>query len=167
MHDATSHVATPRSSVVQGVHRQASLHPGVYGVAEDTTGERVLDGAEVELALVDPVPSDVGKPELVDVIRGDVAPDQVVVDRGSGALTVLTALLAEDRPPLVVPTDLPRCSLAHHLASDGGFICEESVAERRVVATGIPSAASSLTSGGGTSRLRGKSLFPGRFAWER
>ena len=126
-----------RYCAVQGVHRQASLPPGVYGVAEDTTGERVLDGAEVELALVGPVLSDVGEPELVDVIGGEVAPDQVVVDRRSGVLTVLAALLAEGQPPLVVPTDLPRCSLAHHLASDGGFICEESVAERRVVAVGV------------------------------
>src|SRR5699024_1058329 len=49
MHDAASDATAAGSGVVQGVHRQTRLHPGVHGVADDPAGEHVLDGAEVEL----------------------------------------------------------------------------------------------------------------------
>lgn len=52
MNDATGGVATPGNSVVQGVHREASLHSVADRVAHDAAGEHVFDGAEVELALI-------------------------------------------------------------------------------------------------------------------
>lgn len=67
MHDASGRASASRSSVVQGVHRETSLHPGIHGVADDPPGEHVLNGAEVELSLIGPVLSDVGQPQLVDV----------------------------------------------------------------------------------------------------
>ena len=55
MHDATGSVTTPGYCVVQGVHREMGLHPVADREAHDPAGEHVLDGAEVELALVGPV----------------------------------------------------------------------------------------------------------------
>ena len=173
--------------VVQGVHCETSLHPVANGVSDDPTREHVLDRAELELALVRPVLGGVGQSQFVDVIGGEVPLHEVIVDRRTGALAVLAALLPEHRPPLVAPADPPRGPLAHRLTSGFRFTGEEPIAElgivtvrveqgvgpigldqfrlgdllfplavvglaesfrtRRHTATGIPSEASSLTSG--------------------
>ncbi|MGO1623077.1 hypothetical protein, partial [Flaviflexus sp.] len=95
-------------------------------VAHDPAGEHVLDGAEVELALVDlnssgPVLGDVGQPQLADVIGGEVPLHGIIVDWWPGSFPILGPLLPERDPPLVVPADLPRVPLAHHLAGIGGL----------------------------------------------
>src|SRR5699024_10315312 len=107
----------------------AGLHPVADGVADNPAGECVLDRAEVELALVGPVLGDVSQPQLVDIVGGEVAFDQVVVHGRARALAVLAALLAENGPPLVVSADPPRSPLAHHFARFSGFADEEPVAE--------------------------------------
>src|SRR5690625_388171 len=125
MDDATGRVPTPGYRVVQGVHCKTSLHSVADGVADDAAGEHVFDGAEVELALVGPVLGDVGQPQFVDVIGGEVALDEVVVDRRAGALSVLGALLSEYGPPLVVPADPPCRALRPLLARICGLRSEE------------------------------------------
>ena len=62
VHDASGHVTTPDHGVVQGVYREACLHPVADRVADDPAGEYVFDRAEVELALVGPMLRDVGQP---------------------------------------------------------------------------------------------------------
>src|SRR5699024_11562455 len=91
--------------------------------ADDTSRQHVLDGAEIELALVGgelgwgyvPLARNVGQPQFVDVIGGEVTLDQAIVDRRSRALTILGPLLAEAGPPLVVSADSPCGPLGHHL----------------------------------------------------
>lgn len=108
MHDATGSVATPEYRIVQGIHRETRLHPIADRVPHDTAVKHVLDRAEIEPALVGPVLGDVDGPQFVDVISGEVAPDQVVVDRRAGPFPVLAPLLSEDGPPLVVTADPSR-----------------------------------------------------------
>src|SRR5699024_5570171 len=95
VHDASSSAWTTTYRVVQGVHREARLHPVADGVTDDPAGEHVLDRAEVELPLLGPVLGDVRQPQFVDVISGEVPLDQVVVHGRSGAFPVLPPLLAE------------------------------------------------------------------------
>ena len=59
-------------------------HPGVHRVADDPVGVDVLDRAEVELALAGGVLGDVGQPGPVRAGRGELAGDQVIVDRRPG-----------------------------------------------------------------------------------
>ena len=84
MHYASGSIAT-RHRVVQGVHCETGSHPLADRVAHDPAGEHVLDGAEVELALVGlnssgPVLGHVGQPQLVDVIGGEVPLHEIIVD---------------------------------------------------------------------------------------
>ena len=137
MHDAAGSVTTPKYRVVQGVYCETRFHPVADGVADDPSGEHVLDRAEIELALVGPVLGDVGQPQLVDVIRGEVPLDQVIVHRRSRALPDLAALLPERRPPLVVPADPPRSPLAHPLTHGLHFAGEEPVAELGIIQVGV------------------------------
>src|SRR5699024_1887353 len=51
VHDATGCVTAPGYRVVQGVHREASLHPVADRVTHYPSGEHIFDGAEIELAL--------------------------------------------------------------------------------------------------------------------
>ena len=80
---------------------------------------------------------DVGEPQRVDVIGGEVALDQVIVDRWSRTLAVLAALLPQHGQPLVVWADPPRGPLAHLFTGLAGFAEEEPVAELGVIAVGI------------------------------
>ena len=107
-------VTAPGDGVVQRGDREAGLHPGVDGVAHDPVGVHVLDRAQVELALTGLVFGDVGQPQLVWRLGGEVALDQVVVDRRTG-LAVLAALLAERAPPAVAGADPPCGPLGHRL----------------------------------------------------
>src|SRR5699024_2132998 len=137
VHDAGGHVTTPGRGVVQGVHRDTRLHPVADGVADDPTGEHVLDRAEVELALVGPVLGDIRQPQLIDVIRGEVPLDQVIVHGRSRALPIFAALLPEHRRPLVVTADPPCGLLTHHLARCCGFASEGAIPELEIVTAGV------------------------------
>lgn len=121
VHDAPSSIETARYRVVQGVHRETGLHPAADRVAHDPPEELVFDRAQVELALVGPVLGDVGQPELVDVTCGEVPLDEIVVHARAWAFPVLTALLPEHGPPLVISADPPRGFLAHHFARGAGL----------------------------------------------
>lgn len=81
--------------IPQGGHGQRGLHPGVDRVADDSVRVQVLDCAEVELALIGAVLSDVGQPYLVGSLCGELAVDKVVVDR---RLPAEASLLRERRP---------------------------------------------------------------------
>ena len=65
---------------------------------------------------------DVGQPQFVDVIGGEVPLHEIVMDRRPGTFPVLAAILPEHGPPLVVPADAPCRALAHHFAGLGGFV---------------------------------------------
>jgi hypothetical protein len=65
--------------VIQGGHRQGRLHLRVDRVADDPVGKHVLDGAEVELAVISAVLGDVGQPHLVRGLSRELAVDEIVV----------------------------------------------------------------------------------------
>jgi hypothetical protein len=67
--------------VLQRPDGEVGGHAAVRGVADDAVGAGVLDRTEVELALGGRVLSDVGQPQLVGSLGGDVAQHPVVVDR--------------------------------------------------------------------------------------
>nr|WP_181896929.1 hypothetical protein [Corynebacterium senegalense] len=79
----------------------------------------------------------VGQPQFVDIIGGEVPLDKVIVDRGPGALAVLLPFDAERGEPLVVVADLPRGAITHPLASSRGLIGQEAGAELGVIQVSV------------------------------
>jgi hypothetical protein len=65
VNDAAGDVTAPGDGVVERRHREPGLHPRVDRVAHDPVGVDVLDGTQVELALIGAVLGDVGQPQLV------------------------------------------------------------------------------------------------------
>lgn len=81
---------------------------------------------------------DIGKPQLVETGgRGELAADQVVVDRRPDSAALTAAFLPERAPSATVATDLPRGPLGHHLAGGRGLGDKVAVTELRVVAVGV------------------------------
>lgn len=72
--------ATVGDGVGEGVDGERCLHPVADRVADDPVGADVLDRAEVEPALTGPVLGDVGQPQSVRGVCGEVALDPVVVE---------------------------------------------------------------------------------------
>ena len=116
------------ASRVRGNGRDAPLFSRLPPLAVQGVRE---DRAEIELPLVVPVlgggtyrcdharsakRGNVGQPQFVHVICGEVPLDQVVVHGWARTFPVLAALLAEHRPPIVFSADPPRRPLARHLA---------------------------------------------------
>lgn len=91
------HRASLRHSIIQCGHRQRGLHPGVDRVADDPVRPGVLDRAEMQFAFVGAVFGDVGQPQLVRGLCGELTVDEVIVDRWAG-LPVQASLLREHRP---------------------------------------------------------------------
>jgi hypothetical protein len=87
--------STSHDRVVEGINGQLGGHPLSHGVADDPPAAGVLDRAEVELPLGGGVFGDVGQPQLVDLVGGEAAFDEVVVDRRAG-LAGQAALLRVD-----------------------------------------------------------------------
>ena len=84
--------SSPRDGLVKGVHGQRGLHAPGHGVPHDPPGVEVLDGAEVELALARGVLGDVGQPELVQSLGGELALDTVIAHGRAGPAPVLAWL---------------------------------------------------------------------------
>jgi hypothetical protein len=74
-------VSAPSGGVVQRGHGQARLHPRVDGVTDDPVRPSILDRTQVELALGGAVFGDVGQPQVVRALGGEVAFHEVVVHR--------------------------------------------------------------------------------------
>jgi hypothetical protein len=100
MDQATSDVIAPGNGAGQGVDREAGFHPVADGVAGDSAGVHVLDGAEVGLSLAGGVFGDVGQPQPVRGWGGE-APLDLVVVRGWSGSAGLAAALPERAPPPV------------------------------------------------------------------
>jgi len=88
----------------------------------------------------------IAEPQLIWLISGEIPFNEIVVPRRP-RLPVLTALLAEHVPPLVVRADPPRGALGRGLAGIGGFLDEVAVAELGVVAMGVEQSVSPLCRG--------------------
>lgn len=86
---------------VEGVDRESGFHSRVDGVADDPVRVHVLDRAQVELALTGVMLGDICEPQSIPLIGGEVAGDEVVVDRRPGTDVFGAAFLAERAPPLV------------------------------------------------------------------
>src|SRR5699024_8637327 len=102
--DVTAH----RDGVLEGCDGQSRLHSRVDRVSDDPTTERVLDGAEVELALRGLVLRDVDQPEFVRLCRGEHVPHpaivvdhraEVVVDRRAGPAPLAALAFTERAEP--------------------------------------------------------------------
>jgi hypothetical protein len=78
---------------------------------------------------------DVGQPQPVRGIGGEVVFDQVVVDRRPGQFAFPAAPLPERRPAQL-RAELPGGPLGHRLTRDPGLVDQEPVAELGVVAVG-------------------------------
>jgi len=82
------------SRVVERVDSELGGHPGADRVADDALRADVFDRAAVELAFVGPMLGDVGQPDLIGALGGEVALDQVVV-HGRADLAAVATLLGE------------------------------------------------------------------------
>src|SRR5690606_20211594 len=109
----------------------------IYGVAHDPTREDVLDRAEVELALASRVLRDIGQPEFVDIVSGEVSLDEIIVHWRAGPLAVLASLLPESGEPLVVPAGPPRRPLTHLLTALRCSADQQPIAELGVIEMGV------------------------------
>jgi len=67
-----------------GCHGQGGLHAFIDRVAHDPAREGVLDRAQIELALGRGVLGDVGEPQSVGRLRGELSAHEVIVDGGAG-----------------------------------------------------------------------------------
>jgi hypothetical protein len=131
MHDRRSGRADG-DGVTQGGHRQRDLHPRVQGVADDSVRVHVLDGAEVELALIGAVLGDVGQPDFVGGPSAELAVDEVIVDRGSGS-SVQASLLGEDRPDPFLAAESGHSVLAGDDPAPGELVGDEAIPEGGIV----------------------------------
>ena len=86
--------------------------------------------------LTGAVLGDVGQPDLVGGLSGELAVDAVVVDRGSG-FPVQSSLLGEDRPDVFLRAQPGDPVLAGDDPAPGEFIGDEAVPERWVVAVDV------------------------------
>ena len=80
---------------------------------------------------------DVRQPQLVRAGCGEV-PSNVVVVGGRAGFTSQATFFREHTPQLLLGTQLPDPVLARLQARLVEFVCDEPVAERRVVPVGIP-----------------------------
>ena len=89
---------------------------------------------------------DVGQPEPVRAIGGELMPDapglvhdraKVVVDWRACLLAVPAALLSERAPPAVVAADPPRRPISHRLSGVASFIGQQPMPEFRVILVSI------------------------------
>lgn len=111
MQNAPGGLLTSGNGVVQGRHGEAGLHPRVDVVTDDPPAEDVLDRIEIQLPFPGGVFGDVGEPQAVRAICGEVTADHVVVYRRTGLLGP-AASFPEHAPPAVVPADPPRGPVA-------------------------------------------------------
>lgn len=80
---------------------------------------------------------DVGQPQLVRVIRGEVAADEVVVRRRARLALLAVLGLAEGRLPAVVAADPPHRAITHLVADGPHLVGEEPVAELGIIPMGV------------------------------
>jgi Protein of unknown function (DUF2699). len=144
---ASGDVTAPGDRIIEGIDGQSGLHPGVDRIAHDAVGVHVLDRTEVDLPLARPMLGDVRQPQLVGGGRSEVALHEIVVNGRPGLRALAAALLAERRPPAVIPADRPRRPLRHRLACRTGFVDEEPVTELGVVAVGVKERIGAVGSG--------------------
>ena len=126
--------ATALCSAVDG---QPGLHPRVDGVADDPVGEHVLDRAEVELALAGAVLGDVGQPQLVRCVGGEVAARRGRrAPAGRPCRSCRACLPNTLHQPL---SEQIRHAVRSAIGCTGvaGLVGQEPVAELRVVAVGV------------------------------
>ena len=131
MHHRPGRAACPHG-VLQCRDGKRGLHPRVHRVADDPGGIDVLDRAQLELPLGSGVLRDVGQPELVWRLGGEVPLHQVIVDRWS-RLPVQTTFLRKHRPDAVVPAQTLHPVLSRRDALLRKLIGDEPVPERRIV----------------------------------
>ena len=118
--------------VMQGPDSELARHTGVGGIADDAVGEDVLHDTAVELSLPGAVLGDVGEPQLVRGIGGEVPFDEVVVDRRSGAATQ-APFLRVSRPKSLLGAQAPHPVLRGPVPQALELVGDEAIAEGRVV----------------------------------
>jgi hypothetical protein len=80
--------------------------------------------------------SNIGQPQLIWFLGGEIPLDQIVMHRRSD-LAVLAALLTEHTPPAVVRADPPRGPLSHRLTGDPRLLDQVPIPELRVIGMGV------------------------------
>jgi len=79
-----AHRAALRYSIVERSDRQGRLHSTIDRVPNNPVRPHILDRAQVQLPLIGAMLGDVGQPQLVRILRGELAVDEVVMDRRAG-----------------------------------------------------------------------------------
>jgi hypothetical protein len=131
-HDGAGGLATCDGGAQRG-GGELGGHAFVDGVADDPVGEQVLDRAAVELALGGGVLGDVGQPDLIGTLGGEVPAHQVVMDCWAGSSLAAPSLLGGGRPDPVVAAQPPHPSFAGAVTGALELIGNEPVAELGVI----------------------------------
>lgn len=132
--DAASDFTSAYNGLVECCNSESGLHSTVDGVADDPVRVRVLDGAEIEGALVGAVLGDVGEPQLVRSSSSEVAAHEVVMGWRAGLGGLAALRFSEPRPPAIGLPVPPHSAVTDFVAVITNFIGEEPVAELGVVA---------------------------------
>ena len=122
--------------VMQGADSELGGHTGVGRVSHDPVGEDVLHDAAVELSFPRTVLGDVGEPQLVRSLGGEVSLDEVVMDRRSGPATE-SPLLRVRRPNALLRAQAPHPVLRRPMPEPLELVCDEAVSEGRVVVVDV------------------------------
>src|SRR5690625_4095695 len=82
--------------------------------------------------------SDIGEPQLIWTICGEVTQHQIIMDRRTRPDGIAARLtLTEHAEPLVVMTDSPRRPIRHGLAGSVGFVSQQPVSKLRVIPVSV------------------------------
>lgn len=128
MNDEALFDVTNRDGVAQRQLGQQCDHAGTHRVAHDVGRPHVFDCDEVELALGGGMFGDVGQPQLVRILGGEVTFDQVIMCRRSGLRTLLS-LLVDDREDLVLVIEPLDAAFGHLDSSLVELISNEPIPE--------------------------------------
>ena len=94
MNDHPGRVPASPHGVFEGVHGQRCAHAVADRVPHDPAGEDVFDRAQVQFPLVRSMLGDVGEPQPVRALGGELTLHEVVVDGRAGSTLLLTAFAA-------------------------------------------------------------------------
>jgi len=117
-----------RDGVAQGRDRQVCGHAIADRVADESTRTCVHQAAEIELALGSPVLGDVGEPDLIDRLGGELPLDEIVVNRRAWLLA-RAGLLDKARPDPLLGAEPPHPPCADLVALLVQLVQKEAVAE--------------------------------------
>ena len=132
MHDHPGRLPPVSHGHLECVDRDPGLHPRVDRVTHDPVGEHIFDRTQVHLSLSGAVLGDVGEPQLVGPLSGELPLHQVIMDRRT-CLLVARCACDDDRLDTGDPAQPPHTTLRDRVTQLCDVIGQHSVAAFRII----------------------------------